>query len=93
MLSELRDRAEYSVRDVHDCADLRSTGISTSGLYDITLAGRTVKIWCDMTSEGKSWLVSFICTFPLYLDLNIPLCAFRTQSQVNMRSKFSFWSL
>ncbi|KAK2185030.1 hypothetical protein NP493_247g02062 [Ridgeia piscesae] len=31
--------------------------MSTSGVYDISLAGRTVKIWCDMTSEGESWLV------------------------------------
>ena len=60
----LRDLAEFSA---HDCADLRKIGMSTSGVYNISLAGKTVAIWCDMTSEGD-WLVSVICrlTFKYY---------------------------
>jgi len=46
-----------------------------------------------MTSDG-AWLVSVICRLTFksgYHEINIPLCAFRTQSYVC--SVFSFWSL
>ena len=80
---------------MYDCGDLLNTGRSTSGVYNIRVAGKTVSIWCDMTSE-EGWLVSVICRLTFrsgYREINLPLCAFRTQSYLFILSVFSFWSL
>ena len=77
----------------HNCAALQDFGMSTSGVYNISVAGKTVKIWCDLTSEGKCWLVRVTYTFPLtsgHRGLNIPFCVNRTHSHENMRSVFTF---
>ena len=96
IFSGLRDLEALRLLAAHDCADLQDFGVSTSGVYNISVAGKTVKIWCDMTSEGKGWLVSVIHTFLFtygHRGLNIPFCVNRTHSHVNIRSMFTFWSL
>ncbi|KAK2185029.1 hypothetical protein NP493_247g02053 [Ridgeia piscesae] len=47
---------QYRNQIQQDCADLLNAGMSTSGVYNIYVAGKTVPVWCDMTG-GEGWLV------------------------------------
>ncbi|KAI0210493.1 Ficolin-1-A [Lamellibrachia satsuma] len=42
-----------------DCADLLAEGHSASGVYDIRLTptNKTIKVYCDMRTDGGGWLV------------------------------------
>ena len=43
-----------------DCADLLAEGHSASGVYNIRLTptNKTIKVYCDMRTDGGGWLVS-----------------------------------
>jgi len=41
-----------------DCADLLKRGHSTSCVNNITVAGKTVQVFCDQSTNNGSWLVN-----------------------------------
>lgn len=45
-----------------DCAHIWLNGETSSGLYSIYVGGeqsQPLQVWCDMTTDGGGWMVSF----------------------------------
>ena len=42
---------------LQDCRDVEREVSSQSGLYNITIDGRVVTVYCDMQTDGGKWLV------------------------------------
>ncbi|KAI0238427.1 Ficolin-2, partial [Lamellibrachia satsuma] len=70
MLSMKQDMAKYEQElselkkpkqqpSAHHCDDLRKAGYTASGIYDVHLvhANKTIKVYCDQTTDGGGWLV------------------------------------
>ncbi|KAK2159794.1 hypothetical protein NP493_1690g00004 [Ridgeia piscesae] len=64
MLSDLVDETfkycNFKVAKIpNDCADLYEAGCKTTGYYSIYMpkSSRTMKVFCDMTTDGGGWLV------------------------------------
>ncbi|KAI0235902.1 Fibrinogen C domain-containing protein 1-B, partial [Lamellibrachia satsuma] len=56
-LSELKKPKQQPPE--HDCDDLRKAGYTASGVYNVHLvhANKTIKVYCDQTTDGGGWLV------------------------------------
>ena len=48
------------VSEIRDCKDIALAGFTSSGVYNITVPGRTnsVQVYCDLNTDGGGWLVS-----------------------------------
>ena len=42
----------------NDCADVRASGNTKTGIYNVSLGGNIIQVFCDMTTDNGGWLVS-----------------------------------
>ena len=53
---------------ISSCDKVSRSGFNTSGIYDITVQGRSgpVPVYCELNTNGGNWLVSyFIKTYSI----------------------------
>lgn len=54
------DKPEIAPRD---CLDIRNSGATISGVYQVNLNGTglpdIIDVYCDMDADGGGWLVSY----------------------------------
>ena len=43
---------------VIDCAGIQEAGTRKSGVYEVMVAGQSVKVYCDLGTDGGGWTVS-----------------------------------
>jgi len=44
-------------QEPRDCADIKESGETSTGVYTVHIDGKPKQVRCDMTTDGGGWLV------------------------------------